>query len=540
MKKKSLIPFFTEGDVGGLVYMIANNIVNYIIVIATLRVIDWPDEIIFGRVILGMSIGLLLGGLYYAYMAWKLSKKLGRADVTALPSGVSTPAMFVILFGVITPLHYAIGDPETEWAAATAACFIGGFVEFLGGFIGPWIKKHLPRAALLGTVAGIGFIWMATQGVFDVFGDPIVGLPVLAVAMLGVFAGYVFPKKISPFMVAIVGGIIYALCLGRTSFDFSQIGFYFPNPVNTVQSLINGFAHIAPYLTVIIPVEIYNFVETMDNVESANTAGDPYNVREAQFADGICTMLSAVFGGVVPNTVWLGHPGLKKSNAGAGYSWISGIALGLAGICGLFSTLSSIVPPAVAAITYVWCAVIMVSQAFKECKPKHYAAIGIAMVPSIADFLFTQVEAAVASGTLFISNIATDSALLAETDYAYGVWSTTIEGGLKGFIPEITQLLGEQGAMWNGVPAVKSGAIIIGILLASICVFMIDKKLRSAAVVSLAGAVLSLFGFIHNAELGFYPTSPFMIGWLIVAVILFALSFGKGKWFDAPDDFEYV
>ncbi len=523
---KSLIPFFTKGDVGGLVYMIANNIVNYIIVIATLRGLEWSDEIIFGRVIPGLSIGLLCGGLYYAYMAWKLSKKLGRADVTALPSGVSTPAMFVILFGVITPLHYAIGDPEIEWAAATAACFIGGLVEFLGGFIGPWIKKHLPRAALLGTVAGIGFIWMATQGVFDVFGDPVVGLPILAVAMLGVFAGYLFPKKISPFMVAIVGGIVYALCLGRTHFDFTQVGFYFPNPVNTIQSLINGFAYVAPYLTVIIPVEIYNFVETMDNVESANAAGDPYNVREAQFADGICTMISSIFGGVVPNTVWLGHPGLKKSEAGAGYSWISGVVLGLAGVLGLFTVLSDLVPPAVAAITFLWCAVIMVAQAFKECKPKHYAAIGIAMVPSIADYVFTQVEAAIATGSM--------------AEGGYGIWSETMASGLKGFTDEISEMLIANGAMWNGVPAVKSGAIIIGILLASICVFMIDKKLRSAALVSLAGAVLSLFGFIHNAELGFYPTSPFMIGWLIVAVILFVLSYGKGKWFDAPDDFEYV
>ena len=31
-----------------------------------------------------------------------------------------------------------------------------------------------------------------------------------------------------------------------------------------------------------------------------------------------------------------------------------------------------------------------------------------------------------------------------------------------------------------------------------------------------------------------------MIGWLVTAVILFVLDFGKGKWFDAPDDFEYV
>ena len=528
-KKKSLIPFFTKGDVGGLTYMITNNIVNYIIIIATLQGFEWPDEIIFGRVIPGLSIGLLCGGLYYAFMANKLSAKLGRPDVTALPSGISTPAMFVILFGVISPIHYSIGDPELEWGAAMAACFIGGFVEFLGGFIGPWVKKHLPRAALLGTVAGIGFIWMATEGVFDVFGDPVVGLPILAVAMLGLFAGYLFPKKISPFMVAIVGGIVYAICLGRTSFDFTQVGFYFPNPVNTVQSLINGFAYVAPYLTVVIPVEIYNFIETMDNVESSNAAGDPYNVREAQFADGICTMISSLFGGVVPNTVWLGHPGLKKTNAGAAYSWISGVVLGLAGIFGLFTVLKDLVPPAVVAITFLWCAVIMVAQAFKECKPKHYAAIAIAMVPSIADFLFTQVEAALATGSM--------------AEGGWGIWSEALEGAnglVKGFSVEINEMLAVNGAMWNGVPEVKAGAIIIGILLGSMCVFMIDRKLKSASLIALAGAVLSFFGFIHHAALGIYLTSPFMIGWLIVAVILFVLSFGEGKWFKAEDDFEYV
>ena len=63
-KRKSLIPFFTKGDIGGLTYMITNNIVNYIIIIATLQGFEWPDEIIFGRVIPGLSIGLLCGGLY--------------------------------------------------------------------------------------------------------------------------------------------------------------------------------------------------------------------------------------------------------------------------------------------------------------------------------------------------------------------------------------------------------------------------------------------------------------------------------------------
>lgn len=520
IKSKINIPFFSDGDIGALAYTLTNNIVNYLIVIATLSgVLGWPDEIVYGRVIPGMSIGLLVSGLYYAYMAYKLGQKEGRTDVTALPSGVSTPAMFVILYGVIMPLHYAIGDPELTWSAAVAACFIGGFIEFLGGFIGPWMRKRIPRAALLGTVAGIGFIWMATQGVFDVFSDPIIGLPILIVAMVGVFGGYLFKKKFPPLVIAIIGGIVYSLALGRTHVDFSGVGFYFPDPVNSIQGIINGFAIVVPYLTIIIPIEIYNFIETMDNVEAASTAGDNYNISEAQFADGICTMISAIFGGVIPNTVWLGHAGLKKSGARIGFSWLGGVLLGLAGVFGLFTFFSNLIPPAIAAITYLWCSVVMVSQSFKECKVKHYAAIAIAMLPPVADYLYTQI-----TGAVGIANVHTE----------------VLPSGVLGYGQEVSQYLIDNGVMWRGVSEVKSGAIIIGIILGTITAFIIDKRLDKVAITAIFAAVLSLFGFIHSAALGFYISSPFVIGYLIVAAISFILHLGRGKWFDAQEDFEYV
>ncbi|WP_419175599.1 xanthine/uracil/vitamin C permease [Desulfosediminicola sp.] len=517
---KTKLPLFCKGDVGGLTYILANNIVNYIIVIATLSgVLGWPDEIVYGRVIPGLSMGLLASGLYYAYSAHRLAQRTGRTDVTALPSGVSTPAMFVILFGVIMPLHYALDNPELEWAAAVAACFIGGFIELLGGFIGPWLKKRIPRAALLGTVAGIGFIWMSTQGVFDLYSDPIVGLPILAVAVMGLFGGYLFPKKIPPFAVAIIGGIVYAYILGRTEIDFSGIGFYAPNPVNGFEALLSGFAIVLPYLSVIIPIEVYNFIETMDNVESANAAGDNYNVREAQFADGIATMISALFGGVVPNTVWLGHAGLKKAGACIGFSWVGGLLLGLSGVFGLFTFFSGLVPPAVAAITYLWCATIMLSQAFRACEPKHYAGVGIAMVPPIADYLYTQVTGAV--GTT-------------------GVWAEPQPSGLSGYGAELTQNLLEAGVMWNGVPAVKAGSIIIGIILGTFVVAVIDRRLDKAGIVAFAAAGLSMFGLIHSALLGFYPTSPFVLAYIIMGCICLLLHTGRDKWFDSDKDFDYV
>lgn len=519
MKKKSLIPFFTAGDVGGLAYGLAGNIVNYIIVISTLTgMLAWPNEIVFGRVIPGMSIGLMLSGIYYAYMAHKLSKKEQRADVTALPSGVSTPAMFIFLYGVIVPLNYALNDPELVWSAAVAACFIGGAIEFLGGIIGPFVKKALPRAALLGTIAGVGFIWMATQGIFDVFGDPLLGMPILLIAVVGLFGGYMFPGKIPPLVVAIVGGIVYALILGRVQPDFSGVGFFVPNPANTIQSLANGFAVVAPYLAVVIPVEIYNFIETMDNVASANAAGDNYSVREAQFADGACTMISAIFGGVVPNTVWLGHPGLKKQKAGAAYSWMSGVILGCAGMFGLFVFINSIIPAAICAITFLWCAIVMVAQAFKENHHKYFAAVAIAMLPAVGDYMYSQITGAVG---------------------LTGAFTETVNG-LTQYSPELTQSIISAGVMWNGVPAVHSGAIVTGLLWGSAVAFIIDKRLDKTAWVFVCGAILALFGFVNSAQLGFWPMSPYMWSYVILAVLCFIFHSGRKKWFKAPDDFEYV
>ena len=292
-----------------------------------------------------------------------------------------------------------------------------------------------------------------------------------------------------------------------------------PNPVNGIQQLINGFAVVAPYLTVVIPVSIYNFIETMDNVEGANAAGDNYNVRETQFADGCCTMISAIFGGVIPNTVWLGHAGLKKSGAGIGYSLIAGLVLGAAGIFGLFSFLDNLVPAAVCAVTFLWCAVVMVAQAFKDNPVKHYAAVGIAMIPPVADYLYTQI-----TGAAGLAGYSTE----------------VLADGTAGYNAEVTQMILDAGVMWNGVPCVKAGAVIIGILLGTITVFIIEKQLLKVGVVCLAGAVLACFGFIHSAQLGFNPDSPFAIAYLIAAVLAFILHTGRNSWFKGPDHFDYV
>ncbi len=518
MIKEERVQLLKVGDVSGIVYAFVGNLVNFIIVIYALKGIGWTDEIIFGRVIPGLSIGLMLSGFIYAYMGWKLAKKTGRKDVTALPSGVSTPAMFVYLYGIIYPLHYAGLDAETCWTAAVAALFVGGLIEVLGGFIGPYVRKIIPRVAMLGTVAGIGLVWMATAGLFEVYHDPILGMPVLIIALIGLIGGYVFKKRIPMLLVAVVFGIVYAFALGRVQIDTSTVGIvlpYFAGP-----AVLQGLKLIVPYLAIIIPIEVYNFIETMDNVETAIAAGDEYKVGQAQIADGICTMVSALFGGIVPNTVWLGHPGLKKSESGIGYSWITGVLFGLSALFGVYGLFNSMMPAVIASITFLWAAMLMVVQSFTDVPRRHGAALAIALVPHLADVLYTYVRDALGAFGFYLEEALTFNS----TD-------------------AISVAMLEYGVVWKGVAALRFGAILTSILWATVMVYIIDRRLDKAALALLVASGLAFFGFIHAPALGigFATMSfPYAVGYLICAGICLFFHVTHKKLMDVPRRYDYV
>ena len=509
---------FKAEDVGGVVYAFVGNIVNYIIIIYARQGIGWPDELIYGRVVPGLSIGLMLSGFVYAWMGRNLAKKTGRADVTALPSGVSTPAMFVYLYGVIYPLSYTGMAPEVCWSAAVAACFLGGFIEMIGGFIGPFIRKIIPRAAMLGTVAGIGLVWMATTGLFEVYHDPVLGMPVLIIAIIGLIGGYVFKKKIPMLLVSVVFGIVYAICLGRVQVDTSTIGIVVPQLA--IDAVLSGFKLIVPYLGIIIPIEVYNFIETMDNVEAAIAAGDEYNVGHAQIADGVCTMISALFGGIIPNTVWLGHPGLKKSGTGVGYSWVTGVLFAASALFGVYGFFNSLMPAVIASITFLWCAILMVVQAFTDTPRRHGAAVAIALIPHIADVLYTYVRDALGAFGVFIE-----------------------EGLTMNSTDQFSQTMLDYGVTWHGVLAMRSGAILTSIMWATVVVFIIDRRLDKAGWALIIASILAFFGFMHAPSLGFGINTmsfPYAVGYLVSAIICFIIHRFQKKLMDVPRRYDYV
>ncbi len=152
-------------------------------------VLKMPDALVFGRILPALGLMLCLSTGYYAYLAWKLAKETGRSDVCALPSGISVPHMFVVTFVVMLPIALATKDPVQAWEAGLTWVFVQSFVLMAGGFIGPYVRKITPRAALLGSLAGISITFISMSPAAQVFTTPVIGVTCFAVILASWFGG---------------------------------------------------------------------------------------------------------------------------------------------------------------------------------------------------------------------------------------------------------------------------------------------------------------------------------------------------------------
>jgi adenine/guanine/hypoxanthine permease len=147
-----------------------NILVNLLVLSGLLRfVLKMPDDLVFRRILPATGLMLCLSTLYYAWLAYRLAKRTGRDDVCALPSGISVPHMFVVTFVIMLPIATKTGDPIKGWEAGLTWVFVQSFVLMAGGFIAPIIRKITPRAALLGTLAGVSIAFISMRPALEMF-----------------------------------------------------------------------------------------------------------------------------------------------------------------------------------------------------------------------------------------------------------------------------------------------------------------------------------------------------------------------------------
>src|SRR5213594_1221284 len=241
---------WTAGDWNAFFGFGTNILVNMLVLTGLLRfVLKMPDSLVFGRILPALGLMMCLSTFYYAFLAYRLARKTGRTDVCALPSGVSVPHMFVVTFVIMLPITIKTGDPIKGWEAGLVWVFFQSFILMIGGFIAPYIRKITPRAALLGTLAGVSVTFISMRPALEMYMTPVIGIVCFAIIMVSWFGGFKYPKGIPAGLVAIAAGMVIAwsstligigyggMSIANFAGAFANFGFSVPIPaVGTVFS----------------------------------------------------------------------------------------------------------------------------------------------------------------------------------------------------------------------------------------------------------------------------------------------------------------
>ncbi|MEO3416367.1 xanthine/uracil/vitamin C permease [Roseovarius sp. CAU 1744] len=490
---------FARNDFSAFWALFTDNLINLIVLSGICQfVFQMPAEIVFGRIVPGAAVAILAGILVYTLLAKHVAEREGR-DVTAMPYGISTPVMFVYLFGVIGPIYWATQDAMLAWQVGIGAGFMGGIVAGLGAIIGPFLKRVTPRAGMLGTLCGIALVFIGTVPLATIFEDPFIGFASMIIILWGLVGRFRLPYNIPAGLLALGVGTLVALVIGKASISFEGVGFYPPLPY--FGDLIAGIQHLfanPELFLVLVPVQIYNFIETMNNVESAEAAGDHYPVALCQVTDGAGTMIGAIFGSPFPTTAYIGHPAYKRMGAHSGYVIGVGVIIPLAAFLGLLAFLNNLIPVAAAAPVLVFVALSLITNTAHSVKTEHMAAITIAMMPHVSSFLVIK------WGSLMGA-----------------LGASGLEGMPQLGDPDLTGAMLQQGAHYAGHLALSQGAILTGLIWGAIVASIIDGDFRNAGGFALAAAVMAMFGIIHGASLHWPELGPISGGYLIAAAFLF-------------------
>ncbi|MFT0862246.1 regulator [Ancylobacter sp. G4_0304] len=492
---------WTKGDWNALFGFGTNILVNMLVLTGLLQfVLKMPPDIVFGRILPAVGLMMFLSTAYYAFLAFQLAKKTGRDDVCALPSGISVPHMFVVVFVIMLPIGAATGDPIQGWEAGLVWVFFQSFILMIGGFVAPYIRRITPRAALLGTLAGVSIAFISMRPAFEIFMTPVIGLTCFAIIMVSWFGGVKYPKGIPAGLIAIAVGMIIAwgsniFGLGYGGMSVEKLGASFANfgfsvPLPAFDHVFHGFNYLGVILVTAIPFGIYDLVEAMDNVESAEAAGDHYPTTRVLSADGVVSLIGCLMGNPFINAVYIGHPGWKSMGGRIGYSAATGLMVIILSWFGIIAVLLALIPVVAISPILLYIGMLIGAQAFQTTPSRHAPAVVLALTPHLA-----------AWAKLLIDNAL---GMAGSSAAAIGM-----------------EKLGAVGVLYHGLEIMGGGAILVGLVLGAIGVFVIDRKFTQAAAFALAGAVLTFFGFMHGETVGVAVQPGVALSYVLVAGFLF-------------------
>jgi AGZA family xanthine/uracil permease-like MFS transporter len=477
--------------------------------------IQFRAEFVLTRMIPGTALGVVLGDLVYTWMAFRLARKTGREDVTAMPLGLDTPSTFAVAFLVLLPAlqygwkyteHNHDRAMEFAWHVGLVTLAMIGVFKIVFAPFGNLVRRLVPRAGLLGSLAGvalalISFLPLLLDGIAAV---PLVGMVSLLIILITLIAHRRLPGNFPGALAAVIAGVV----LYRIGIWITQEGWLplVPSPDKPItvrgwepSSLValyretggwwkEVFEQALQKLPVILPFALATIVGGIDCTESAAAAGDEYDTSAILMTEGVASFVAGLLGGVIQTTPYIGHPAYKKMGGRAAYTLATALFIGAAGCLGGFTLLFEWLPRAAMFPILVFVGLEITAQSFQATEHRHYPALALAMLPALAAMI--------------------------------------------GIV--LTQVMGQT------VPAEKArdvvqtlrclanGFIVTSLLWAAALAMILDNRLFHAAAFFGVAAVCSLFGVIHS------PLAAEQINWPHAVLGLVDPNFSKAVQYQTP------
>ena len=510
------LPWIAPGDVNGFFGLVVDNLsILGFLATALIGIFGFPAEVIFTRMFPGTALGVLVGNLIYTKMARNLAARSGRSDVTAMPLGLDAPTTIGLALLVLGPAFVGFrqsgmdehGAAIRTWQLGMAAMVAMGLLKLVLSFFGDAVTRAVPRAGLLGSIAGIALMLMGTLPLLEAMRVPLVGWITLGLLLYALIAKGPIPFRLPGVLFAFVVGITLYYGLGAGGLLGSG---YHPPALPTLRpafpwptlAFLNGLDDLLRYLPLVLPFGLLMVVGGINVSESARAAGDDYRTRDILLTEALSTLVAGLCGGVAQTTPYIGQPAYKHMGARSGYTLLTGLFVGFGGILGVVAGMVEMLPLAVLAPIIIYVAIDISVQAFEATPRKHAPAVVLAFLPAIAYLLLIKLSnPTVVPPDQF-------SALLAERSHGISEMMLIV-------------MLG-------------NGFIITSMLWATMLVAMIDRQMRRAVGCLLVAAALTTFGVIHSVQPqgGIYlpwsldPDQQWLVGQWVTAYVGFALVLG--------------
>jgi AGZA family xanthine/uracil permease-like MFS transporter len=499
---RSAYRWFTIGDVNAFFGLMLDNVVNLAVLSGILvGGFGFPADLVFTRMFPGTALGVLLGNLVYTVMAIRLARRTGRTDVTAMPLGTDTPSTIGIALAVLGPAFISararMGEAEAAvlaWQVGMATMVLMGVFKTIMSFVGERVRRWIPEAGLLGSIAGVGIALLGALQLGEIYAEPVVGMIALGLILYALVARIRLPYQAPAVLVSVAIGAALYYGLGAAGLTVHPVAvpeaaLTFALPVPSLGFLTGLPIAVREYIPLALPFAILTIIGGINVTASARAAGDDYRTRDILLTEALATLVAGVCGGMSQTTPYIGHPAYKAMGGRAGYTLITGLFVGLGGIFGYMAFMAAALPRPALAPVLVFIALEITSQAYLASPRRHIAAVTVAVLPSIAVVV-----------QIFLSQVYNGALLSAALDPAATMRATGLTN------PAFIQTSGVMVML-------ASGFILTAMLWGAAVAFLTDRRITAAAMALLLCAGLALFGFIHSV----LPTGGIYLPWRIAS-----------------------